>query len=94
MAKEESKLVEEVVENTETSTTENKDEFNPLAFTYLSFPSLIRLILHGLLHSMCLQSLAFLALVVALDQDRRHLLLRRMTSNHDLHFSPMILVSL
>ena len=33
MAKEESKLVEEVVENTETSTTENKDEFNPLAFT-------------------------------------------------------------
>ena len=33
MAKDESKLVEEVVENTETTTTENKDDFNPLAFT-------------------------------------------------------------
>ena len=34
MAKEESKLVEEVVENTETTeTTQNKDEFNPLAFS-------------------------------------------------------------
>lgn len=33
MAKEESKLVEEVVENTEsTEATQNKDEFNPLAF--------------------------------------------------------------